>query len=77
MVPNGGEIRRMRRDRGWSRRAFVNAIARASLRESGLPSTITVNLLEHIEESNEPVPYTTLCLVASGLDCNPVEILTS
>ena len=75
VTPDGGGIRRRRRDRGWSRRAFVGEIAEACFRESGIRETITVNLLEGIEEVNEPVPYMTLCRVAAGLDCNPVELL--
>ena len=44
-------------------------------RERGLRETISINLLAGIEETNEPVPYATLCLVANGLDRNPVELL--
>ena len=43
--------------------------------ESGLRKTISVNLLEGIEDTNEPVPYATVCRVASGLDCNPMELV--
>jgi hypothetical protein len=32
-------------------------------------------VLQHVEERNERVPYATLCLIALGLDCNPVELL--
>jgi hypothetical protein len=32
-------------------------------------------VLQHVEEANERVPYATLCLIALGLDCNPVELL--
>jgi len=75
VVPDGVQIRRRRRRRGWSRRALVAEIAAAMERASGVRETITVNLLEGIEEVNEPVPYSTLCLVASGLDLNPVELI--
>jgi hypothetical protein len=42
---------------------------------TGLPETIPRSLLQGIEEGDERVPYGVLCLIASGLDCNPVEIL--
>jgi hypothetical protein len=32
-------------------------------------------VLQHVEEANERVSYATLCLIALGLDCNPVELL--
>ena len=73
--PDGMEIRRRRRAQGWSRREFVVVMAAARERESGLRETISVNLLEGMEESSETVPYETLCRVASGLDCNPIELL--
>jgi transcriptional regulator with XRE-family HTH domain len=75
VTPDGLGIRRRRRLLGCSRRAFVEVMARASVRESGRRETITVNLLEGIEETNEPVPYATLCRVAAGLDCDPVELV--
>jgi hypothetical protein len=75
VTPDGLGIRRRRRHLGCSRRTFVEVMARASVRESGLRKTITVNLLEGIEETNEPVPYATLCRVAAGLDCDPVELV--
>ena len=73
--PDGLAIRRLRRDRGWSRRDLLEAIAEATLRETGVRETISSNLLEGIEEGDEPIPYSTLCRIASGLDCNPVELL--
>lgn len=73
--PDGLAIRRMRRDRGWSRRDLLVAIAEATLRETGIRDTISPNLLEGIEEGNEAIPYSTLCRIASGLDCEPVELL--
>ena len=75
VTPNGMAIRRMRRREGWSRRAFVQRMADVSVRESGLRKTITVNLLEGIEEANERVPYETLCRVAAGLDADPVGLV--
>ena len=77
VTPDGMAIRRMRRVRGWSRRAFVEAIGDASVRESGVRATITQNLLEHVEESGEPISYTDLCRIAAGLDCNPMELVAS
>jgi transcriptional regulator with XRE-family HTH domain len=73
--PDGLAIRRLRRDRGWSRRDLLEAIAAAGLRETGVRKTISQNLLEGIEEGNEAIPYSTLCRIASGLDCEPVELL--
>ncbi len=32
-------------------------------------------VLQGIEERGERVPYATLCLIAVGLDCNPVELV--
>ena len=75
VTPDGLRIRRLRRERGWSRRDCVEAIARASERASGLPASVSPDLLKHVEESNEPVAYSTLCRIAAGLDCEPVELL--
>ena len=75
VVPDGGRVRLLRHRRGWSRRALVAAIARASERESGLPTTITLNQLQWIEEADEPVPYALVRRLASGLDCEPVELV--
>lgn len=75
VTPDGGTVRRMRRDRGWSRRVLAQQIARATERESGLRQTLTVNQIEWIEEASEQVDYATVCRLASGLDCNPVELL--
>ena len=73
--PDGPAIRRLRRDRGWSRRDLLEAIAEAALRETGVRETISPKLLEGVEEGNEAIPYSTLCRIASGLDCEPVELL--
>jgi len=73
--PDGLVIRRLRRDRGWSRRDLLEAIADATLRETGIRETISPNLLERIEEGEETIPYSTLCRIASGLGCEPVELL--
>jgi transcriptional regulator with XRE-family HTH domain len=73
--PDGLAIRRLRRDRGWSRRDLLEAIAAATERETGIRETISPNLLERIEEGVETIPYSTLCRIASGLDCEPVGLL--
>lgn len=75
VIPDGLQIRGLRHDRGWSRRALVAAISEATFRESGLRETISRNVLEGVEEANEPVPYSVLCLIAAGLDRNPVELV--
>ena len=75
VTPAGLVVRRLRHERGWPPRTLIEAIGEASFRASGLRHTITPNLLAGIEERNEPVPYDTLCLVASGLDCDPIDIL--
>jgi transcriptional regulator with XRE-family HTH domain len=73
--PDGLAIRRLRRDRGWSRRDLLEAIGEATLRETGIRETLSPNLLEGVEEANEAIPYSTLCRIASGLECEPVELL--
>jgi len=73
--PDGPAIRRLRRDRGWSRRDLLQAMSEASLRETGIRETISPNLLEAVEERNEAVPYSTLCQIASGLESEPVELV--
>ena len=75
VLPDGGSVRRLRRARGWSRRALSAAIADATERETGLRETITINQIEWIEERDERVPYGVVVRIASGLDCNPVELL--
>ncbi len=75
VTPAGLVVRRLRHERGWPPRTLIAAIGEASFRASGLRHTITPNLLAGIEERNERVPYDTLCLVAGGLDCDPIDIL--
>lgn len=75
VFPDGLSIRRLRHDRGWSRRDLCTAIAHASRRATGIGEALSPNLIAGVEEHGETVSYTTLCLIASGLDCNPVEIL--
>lgn len=76
VMPDGLTVRRMRHEHSWSPRELVAAIERASLIASGLRMTITPNLLQHIEEKSERIPYTTLCLLARALDCDPADIRT-
>lgn len=73
--PDGLSVRRMRHDRGWSSREMVNAVAAACERATGLRETITPNVLKAIEEHNETISYATLCLIADGFGCDPVDIL--
>lgn len=74
--PNGLEVRGRRHLRGWSPRDLIHAIGEAQRRATGLRETITPHLLRSVEEQNVVVPYATLCLIAAGLDCNPVDLET-
>jgi transcriptional regulator with XRE-family HTH domain len=73
--PNGLEVRRRRHERGWSRRHLSQAISEACYRSTGLRERLTPNLLSGIEEHNELIPYRILCLLAGGLDCDPVDLI--
>jgi len=73
--PLGGEVRRRRHERRWSPRRLIDAIAHASRRATGIPATITPSLLAGIEERDEAISYETLCLLAAGFDCDPVDLL--
>lgn len=73
--PDGLSIRRRRHLNKWSPREFTLEIARAHRIASGLDETISPNLLQHIEEQNERIPYETLCMIARGLDCDPTDLL--
>lgn len=75
VVPDGLTVRRLRHEHHWSPRDLVSAIAQAHFIATGLRETITPNLLQHIEEQSERIPYATLRLLARGLDCDPVDIL--
>lgn len=75
VAPDGLAIRRRRHERGWGPRDLIRAIGDASTRATGLRETISPNLLAGIEEHGEKIPYSTLCLVAGGLDCDPIDIL--
>lgn len=74
--PDGLSVRRMRHDHSWSPRDLVKAIQRAHYIATGLNETITPNLLQSIEEKNDRIPYATLRLIADGLECDPVDILS-
>ncbi len=74
--PNGLEVRGRRHQLGWSPRDLIRAIGEAQRRATGLPETITPHLLRGVEEQNEVIPYATLCLIAAGLDCNPIDLET-
>ena len=73
--PDGLAIRGRRHELGWSARQLIGAIARAQEVATGVPRTITPNLLAGVEDHNERIPFATLRLIADGLDCNPVELL--
>ncbi len=73
--PDGLAIRGLRHERGWSPRDLAAAITAAEYRATGRPVTIAPRVLLSVEERNAAVPYATLCLIAAGLDCNPIEIL--
>ena len=75
MTPAGLVVRRLRHEHGWPPRDLIFAIREASYRSTGQHETISPNLLSGIEEKNEPIPYDTLCLVAAGLGCDPIDIL--
>lgn len=73
--PDGGEVRRRRVENGWGPSKLISEIARAHRIATGLVETISPVLLRNIEDANEIVPYETLCLIADGLDCDPIDIL--
>ncbi|MCG8587743.1 MAG: hypothetical protein MJE66_00470 [Proteobacteria bacterium] len=75
VTPHGGEVRRRRHERHLSPAELCRAIARASRRTTGLDVTITPSILRGIEDANERISYGTLCWVAAGLGCDPVDIL--
>jgi transcriptional regulator with XRE-family HTH domain len=73
--PDGRTIRRRRRLLGLSRADLAARIERRSREATGRAESVSRNVLAHVEERSERVPYATLCLIALGLDCNPVELL--
>lgn len=77
VAPDGLAIRGRRHALGWSPRDLVEAIAVAHERATGLRETIRPAQLAAIEERGGAIPFATLCLIAGGLDCNPVELLAA
>ena len=75
VLADGLSVRRRRHDQGWSPRDLVRAIGDASFAATGVRESITPNILCGIEERGERITYSVLCLVAGGLDCDPVDIL--
>ena len=75
VTPAGLVVRRLRHAKGWPPRELITAIGEASFRSRGLRETISPDLLNGIEERNEPIPYETLCLLAGGLGCDPIDLL--
>ena len=54
---------------------MIDEIQRVRFGATGLSETITPNLLSGIEERNEPIPYSTLCLVSDAFDCDPIDLV--
>lgn len=73
--PNGLTVRRLRHEAGLSQRQLAGAIGDASVIAEGRRLSITPSLLSGIEEQNEKIPYSTLRIIARGLDCDVVDIL--
>jgi hypothetical protein len=73
--PDGLAIRGLRHQRGWSPRDLAGAISEAERVATGRTANVVPRVLHAVEERNAPIAYATLCLIAAGLDCNPVEIL--
>jgi DNA-binding Xre family transcriptional regulator len=73
--PDGVAIRGRRHALGWSPRDLIEAIATAHERATGLRETVTPAVLAAVEERALAVPFSTLRLIAAGLDCNPVELI--
>ncbi len=73
--PDGLSVRRRRRALGLSRADLAARIETRSREATGVAESVSRNLLQGIEESNEPVAYRVLGLISLGLGCNPVELL--
>jgi hypothetical protein len=73
--PDGLTVRRLRHERGWSPRALIDEIERVRFAATGLRQTLTPNVLAGIEEHDEAVPYSTLCLVSDAFDCDPIDLV--
>lgn len=69
-------VRRRRHEHGWSTRELTSAIEKASLHSSGLRRTLTPSLIKAVEEQAEPIPYQQLWLLADGLGCDPVDLVS-
>ena len=75
VVPDGMAIRRLRRERGWSRRELLREVRAADERATGTRGPLSLNELEGIEEVNEAVPYAVVCRIAAGLDADPIDLV--
>ena len=73
--PDGLTVRRMRHERAWSPRKLIDAIGERRRESTGVATSISPNLLAGIEERDETVPYSTLCLVAGAFDCDPIDLV--
>ena len=54
---------------------MIEAILAAHERATGKRPSFSLNVLQHVEEENEPVPYALVVLVAGGLECDPVDLV--
>ena len=73
--PDGLTVRRLRHERGWSPRELSDAIGRRRFEATGLRATVTPNQLAGIEERDERVPYSLLCLVSDAFECDPIDLV--
>jgi len=73
--PDGLTVRRLRHERGWSPRELCSEIGERRFAATGLRTTFTPNQLAGIEERDERVPYSMLCLVSDALDCDPIDLV--
>ena len=73
--PDGLSVRRLRHERGWSPRALISEIERVRFAATGLRETITPYELTGIEEHDEAISYSTLCLVSDAFDCDPIDLV--
>jgi len=73
--PDGLTVRRLRHERGWSPRALISEIERVRFAATGLRETLTPYQLGGIEEHDEAVPYSTLCLISDAFDCDPIHLV--
>lgn len=73
--PDGLTVRRMRHERVWSPRKLIDEIGERRRESTGIPTSISPNVLAGIEERDEVIPYSTLCLVAGAFDCDPIDLV--